>query len=73
MPIAAIYGPNDLTPAARGNVSAPTSRHERPGATGDTLPMPSLEWNEEVARATAHLYDRVRSVIPPVEWPYSAE
>jgi quinolinate synthase len=36
------------------------------------LPMPSLEWNPAVARATAHLYDRVRTVIPSVEWPFFA-
>jgi quinolinate synthase len=36
------------------------------------LPMPSLEWNEGVARATAHLYERVKTVVPPVEWPFFA-
>ena len=36
------------------------------------LPMPSLEWNEQVAKETAHLYERVKSVIPPVEWPFFA-
>jgi quinolinate synthase len=36
------------------------------------LPMPSLEWNERVARETAHLYERVKSVVPPVEWPFFA-
>ena len=33
---------------------------------------PSLEWNAEVERDTAHLYDRVRNVVPPVEWPIFA-
>ena len=36
------------------------------------VPMPNLEWTPEVERATAHLYERVRSVIPPVEWPFHA-
>jgi quinolinate synthase len=36
------------------------------------LPMPSLEWNETVARETAQLYERVKSVVPPVEWPFFA-
>ena len=34
--------------------------------------MPSLEWNAEVERETAHLYERVKSVMPPVEWPFFA-
>lgn len=36
------------------------------------LPMPSLEWNEQVGRETAHLYEKVKTVIPPVEWPFFA-
>jgi quinolinate synthase len=36
------------------------------------LPMPSLEWNEQVAKETAHLYERVKAVVPPVEWPFFA-
>src|ERR1700732_2032152 len=36
------------------------------------LPMPHLAWTPEVERATAHLYDKVKSVIPPVEWPFHA-
>src|SRR5712692_1501909 len=36
------------------------------------LPMPPLEWNEEVARETAHLYERIRNVVPAVEWPFFA-
>src|SRR5437016_13480635 len=35
-------------------------------------PMPTLEWNEEVAHDTAHLYERVRAVIPSVELPFFA-
>jgi quinolinate synthase len=36
------------------------------------LPMPALDWNEDVARETAHLYERVKNVIPSVEWPFFA-
>src|SRR5512133_3892364 len=36
------------------------------------LPMPNIAWTPEVERATAHLYDRVRDVIPSVEWPFFA-
>ena len=36
------------------------------------LPMPNLAWTPEVERETAHLYERVKRVIPPVEWPFHA-
>src|SRR5215475_7909310 len=36
------------------------------------LPKPSLEWTPQVERETAHLYERVKAVIPPVEWPFFA-
>src|SRR5437588_1242162 len=36
------------------------------------LPMPDLQWNEQVARETAHLYARVQHVVPSVEWPFFA-
>ena len=36
------------------------------------LPMPSLEYTDEVARETAHLNERVKSVIPAIEWPVMA-
>lgn len=36
------------------------------------LPMPSLAWTPEVEAATAHLHERVRHVIPAVEWPFFA-
>jgi len=35
-------------------------------------PMPQLEWTAEVERETAHLYERVQAVVPPVEWPFFA-
>jgi quinolinate synthase len=36
------------------------------------LPMPSLEYTDAVARETAHLYERVKTVIPAIEWPVMA-
>jgi quinolinate synthase len=36
------------------------------------LPMPSLEWTPEVEAATAHLYEKVKHVIPAIEWPFFA-
>ena len=37
-----------------------------------TLPAPALEWNAEVERDTAHLYERIKNVVPSVEWPFFA-
>ncbi|MEW6281410.1 MAG: quinolinate synthase NadA [Candidatus Eremiobacterota bacterium] len=36
------------------------------------MTAPMLPYTEEVAQATAPLYDRVRSVVPEVEWPLHA-
>jgi quinolinate synthase len=67
MPIAGIFGPDDFATKDRGKPALPArppslSREQRP----------ALEWNGEVERATAHLYERVRTVIPAVEWPSMA-
>ena len=51
--------------AAPNSESAALRRHGR-------LAMPSLEWNAEVERETAHLYERVKRVVPAVEWPFFA-
>ena len=34
--------------------------------------MPNLAWTPEVERETAPLYEKVKRVIPPVEWPFHA-
>lgn len=63
MPIAALYGPDDLDPRARApRVPVPRADVDE----GRRLPAPG--WTGEVEQATAHLYERVKSVIPPVEW-----
>jgi quinolinate synthase len=36
------------------------------------LPMPSLDYTDAVARETAHLYERVKAVVPAIEWPVMA-
>jgi quinolinate synthase len=36
------------------------------------LPMPALDYTDAVARETAHLYERVKTVIPAIEWPVMA-
>ncbi len=38
----------------------------------EPLPVPTLEYTDEVARETAHLYERVKEVIPAIEWPVMA-
>src|SRR6187402_3697700 len=70
MPITGIYGPDDFADRPQGQTTVP--RAGPPARTGPTLPMPSLEWTPEVERATAPLYERVKHVIPPIEWPLMA-
>src|SRR6266487_2882538 len=68
MPIVEVLGPSPRrspppVPAAGGSAAARQL---------GVLPMPSLEWNETVARETAHLYERIKAVVPAVEWPFFA-
>src|ERR1041384_5559852 len=70
MPVFASHGPTRGHPfrpsaSAPGELTAAARRH-------GVKPMPSLEWNAQVERETAHLYERVRAVVPPVEWPFFA-
>src|SRR6202162_4951762 len=64
--------------ASAGTAPAASPRANlQPGRTAvahrlGALPMPSLEWNEQVARETAPLYARVQKVVPAVEWPFFA-
>src|SRR6266568_1805618 len=69
MPITGIYGPDDFANRPQRQT---TSARVAPARTGPVLPMPSLEWTPEVERATAPLYERVKHVIPPIEWPLMA-
>lgn len=72
MPIAAIFGPEDFDRPTSGYSAAPARSPVNPAGRAGALPMPSLEWTPEVERSTAHLYERVRKVISPVEWPLMA-
>src|SRR5947209_718310 len=70
MPVLASLGPTRSHPfmptaLALGEKSAAARKH-------GVLPIPPLEWNAQVERDTAHLYQRVRAVVPPVEWPFFA-
>jgi quinolinate synthase len=67
MPIIESFGPS-------ANIASPHPPAGR-SAWARKLPAPQslpLEWNEQVARETAHLYERVKHVIPSVEWPFFA-
>src|ERR1700757_2748945 len=67
MPILQALGPS------AGRASPPPQTSRATIARRDVAAsMPTLEWNEEVAHDTAHLYERVRAVIPAVEWPFFA-
>src|SRR4030088_2930581 len=72
MPIAAIYGPDDFGNPVPGRPVTPARTRVSAVERARALPVPPLEWTPEVERATAHLYERVRNVIPPVEWPFMA-
>ena len=71
MPIAGIYGPDDFAqPDRRQPVASAGS--EAPAGRAGAPPRPALEWSDAVERDTAHLYARVKDVIPPIEWPFMA-
>ena len=70
MPVLSQLGPTRGRPfmptaSAPGELSAAARKY-------GVLPMPPLEWNAQVERETAHLYERVQAVVPPVEWPFFA-
>ena len=44
-------------------------RARKPQAVLPPSLLPDLAYTPEVARETAHLYERVSRVIPPIEWP----
>ena len=68
MPILEALGPSPH----RGPSPVPASGRSAAARRLGVLPMPSLEWNESVARETAHLYERIKAVVPAVEWPFFA-
>jgi quinolinate synthase len=68
MPILEALGPSPH----RAPPPVPASGRSAAARRLGVLPMPSLEWNETVARETAHLYERIKAVVPAVEWPFFA-
>jgi len=68
MPILEAHGPSPH----RAPPPAPRAARSAAARKLGVLPMPPLEWNEEVARETAHLYERISNVVPAVEWPFFA-
>ena len=72
MALAGIYGPEHFGRPVPGRQEARARSAVSTLERGRALPMPSLEWTPEVERATAHLYERVKNVITPVEWPLMA-
>jgi quinolinate synthase len=68
MPILQAFGPTLESPVGvpvSHGLSAAARRH-------GVLAMPPLEWNEQIGKETAHLYEQVKAVIPSVEWPFFA-
>ena len=70
MPILETVGPLPRQLRSR-QVATPNSKSAALRKHG-RLPMPSLEWDAEVERETAHLYKRVKNVVPAIEWPFFA-
>jgi quinolinate synthase len=69
MPIIDTCGPTALPLSARS--PSPRSCSDAAKKFG-VLQRPALAWNADVERETAHLYARVKDVVPPVEWPFFA-
>ena len=67
MPILESFGPSPDAPSP-----IPGSGRSAAARKFPVLSAPSLEWNEEVARSTARLYERIKHVVPSVEWPFFA-
>ena len=66
----ASFGPLAQPPVHAARLGAGRTLGRRAGF--GVLPMPPLEWNAEVERDTAHLYERIKTVVPSVEWPFFA-
>ena len=59
--------------AAIGTSSSSANRPAKTAAERlGVLPRPELKYTPAVARETAHLYERVKTLIPEIEWPVYA-
>ena len=72
MPVTGIYGPEDFGKPVHALAGVPGRSRITDTDRSRALPMPSLEWTPDVERATAHLYAKVKNVIPEIEWPFMA-
>jgi len=61
MPVLETVGP------MMGRPSAPLPAKRTALDKFGALPAPSLQWNAEVERDTAHLYARIKNVVPSIE------
>jgi quinolinate synthase len=52
--------------------AAVPSSPKAPASDRKVLPMPPLDYTPQIARETAHLYEKVRHHIPAIEWPVHA-
>ena len=68
MPLLETVGP----PADRQPLLPPAAMGQGALTRFGALPTPPLEWNAEVERETAHHYQRIKNVVPSVEWPFFA-
>lgn len=68
MPMTDILGPESIGTTERRASALPRAS----ARAFRSLPAPALDWTPEIERETAHLYERVKAVIPPVEWPFMA-
>ena len=59
-----------LIPAASRSMPAPPCVLGSPRFP--ILPRPNLDWTPQVEAETAHLYERIAKVMPPIEWPFHA-
>jgi quinolinate synthase len=68
MPVVETVGPLIERPPLSPPTSAGGAALKKFGAK----PAPPLEWNARIERETAHLYERIKNVVPSVEWPFFA-
>src|SRR6202171_439207 len=68
MPILQALGPSNGASLVPPQATGPSAAAGRYGV----LPMPSLEWSPQVERETANLYERIKTVVPAIEWPFFA-
>jgi quinolinate synthase len=73
MPILETFGPSGLgLNASASGAPLPATANSNAARKFGVLPRPALDWTDEVASETAHLYERIKSVVPSVEWPFFA-